>query len=552
MADNALSDLIDLFAGIDGDALGEILDLDWNTASGKQEVFVEGEGCPSRIRYEKAHSVGKIKPAEYSSPKATDFSLPSDRVSPPNTSRGTANLWSASRIATNMGLNVPTTSVKKLEPTMRQSCSAPSAPQPYVPVPETSDANDDATCLQDFSRYYAIKPHMDDFLSVVVQRRGDEPKKATISLRLFDFFCTNYCRDNTVTVAHPRDGKRFDVYASYKKMLQFYKKKRFDCFCRAPAGPRIKFTYDKGQISTNIAQLRFFRWAIENGVFVFVKEQAATIDVALRVFTTKSLQIRAEKKRKCVNGGMVKNAKTCTPKCQTPVGQTMPKLPKSGPAQHIPLNHPLCAAAIVNGSITKTMLSHYYMKHDATALVRLDGILASYPAARLELMLKAKYGEGPLELEGRKWRSQYSQRAPKQIGDVNCGVESGKSKNGMLAAGVSETHSDTRVHKPFAGVDSTSNPSAAMPPSRLGSMPTPAMGTSAGITWVPAMWDDVVIEPVSDPADDLAPPPYVNFKCHPNGGIHHGGNWAAESLHGPNTTMPNMQAPTTTGAWRSS
>ena len=51
-----------------------------------------------------------------------------------------------------------------------------------------------------------------------------------ISLRLIDWFVTNYSKKNFTS--YLVDNKRFVVHTEYKLKLRSYKKKRFDPFCR--------------------------------------------------------------------------------------------------------------------------------------------------------------------------------------------------------------------------------------------------------------------------------------------------------------------------------
>jgi hypothetical protein len=48
--------------------------------------------------------------------------------------------------------------------------------------------------------------------------------------------------------------------------------------------------------------------------------------------------------------------------------------------------------------VTKTMLTSFYLKHDPTAIARVDEILAAYSPAELHKALKDKYGEVPNDL----------------------------------------------------------------------------------------------------------------------------------------------------------
>lgn len=80
--------------------------------------------------------------------------------------------------------------------------------------------------------------------------------KTGVSLRILDWFVTNYSKKNNVSYI-TKTGKHVIVYLAYKSHLKAYSKKMFDPFCRHE---RIDF---RG-ISTTVGQLNFFAWAIED------------------------------------------------------------------------------------------------------------------------------------------------------------------------------------------------------------------------------------------------------------------------------------------------
>jgi hypothetical protein len=131
-----------------------------------------------------------------------------------------------------------------------------------------------------------------------------------LSLRIIDWFVTNYSKKNNVVLYIPKIkperklGKKtlkkklvstqknkpesavdtidesyeqFIVYIKYKLQLNAFSKKQFDPFCRRE---RIKFYYGKDQyIVTTVGQLNFFKWAIENGIIDYIKHNLDEIDV---------------------------------------------------------------------------------------------------------------------------------------------------------------------------------------------------------------------------------------------------------------------------------
>ena len=99
--------------------------------------------------------------------------------------------------------------------------------------------------------------------------------ESTISLRILDWFVTNYAKQKYV-VYPLKTGERFKVYNDYKLKLKAYSKKRFDPFCR---WDKIVIPYRNNQsIQTTIGQLNFFKWVIENGIIEFIEKDYTVIE----------------------------------------------------------------------------------------------------------------------------------------------------------------------------------------------------------------------------------------------------------------------------------
>lgn len=101
--------------------------------------------------------------------------------------------------------------------------------------------------------------------------------ESIISLRILDWFVTNYSKKNftvydleTKESMNNSETMRFKVYNEYKLKLKSYRKKRFDPFCR---WERIRIPYDReNYIETTIGQLNFFKWAIENRILDYIAD----------------------------------------------------------------------------------------------------------------------------------------------------------------------------------------------------------------------------------------------------------------------------------------
>ena len=101
-----------------------------------------------------------------------------------------------------------------------------------------------------------------------------------ISIRLIDFFVTNYSKKNRVNypIKSENNNSLFNVYSSYKSQLKAWNKKYFDPFSR---GDRVPFFINDECIITTIGQLNFFKWYISNKIFVFVKNNIDKIELEM-------------------------------------------------------------------------------------------------------------------------------------------------------------------------------------------------------------------------------------------------------------------------------
>jgi hypothetical protein len=114
------------------------------------------------------------------------------------------------------------------------------------------------------TEFYQNKKYIDEIKNIVDQNN-------VISLRILDWFITNYSKKNQVIISN-----NFNVYQNYKLMLKSFSKSRFDPFCRKN---KIIFYYtDTDFIETSCGQLCFFRWCFENNILNYVKENLSIIE----------------------------------------------------------------------------------------------------------------------------------------------------------------------------------------------------------------------------------------------------------------------------------
>ena len=134
--------------------------------------------------------------------------------------------------------------------------------------------------------FYNNGDNIGQFLSIV-------NNNSKLSLRIIDWFVTNYSKKNYVIIPvkkpmvvmgekivskTKKNEKSIDlnVFLNYKAQLKAYSKKQFDPFCRRE---RISFYYkvDKSIITT-VGQLNFFKWAIENDIIKYIRDNIDIID----------------------------------------------------------------------------------------------------------------------------------------------------------------------------------------------------------------------------------------------------------------------------------
>ena len=135
------------------------------------------------------------------------------------------------------------------------------------------------------THYFSNKYFLNKLITVL--------KGESISLRLIDWFVTNYCKKFNVMYnlnefvdtdeekeLLKKNVSSFDnyilVHNNYKGQLKAYSKKNFDPFCRRN---RIRFYYDDNKyFITTVGQLNFFKWAIENNIKNYIKKNIKDVE----------------------------------------------------------------------------------------------------------------------------------------------------------------------------------------------------------------------------------------------------------------------------------
>ena len=181
-------------------------------------------------------------------------------------------------------------------------------------------------------------------------------KGESISLRLIDWFVTNFCKKNNILYNvndfkedHEKADKTteqlqsFDnfiiVHNNYKGQLKAYSKRNFDPFCRRN---RIRFYYeDNKYFITTVGQLNFFKWALENYIINYINDHLKEIDT--------DMNLRCETVKK--PGTKINpNAAVTTEECAVTTTGTKKNKPQEG---IIAIEAPLLVSKTKKGGTTR-------------------------------------------------------------------------------------------------------------------------------------------------------------------------------------------------------
>lgn len=134
-------------------------------------------------------------------------------------------------------------------------------------------------------KVYYTKEKVDKIIQII---NSTDPPNKNVSLRLIDWLVTNYSRHKNV-IYTLENGVTFNLHQSYKNMLKAYSKKLFDPFKRhdrvyiAIANQR-----QTNVIETTVAQLTFFKWAIDNEVLEYARKHRNDIKLDMDSMSRKA------------------------------------------------------------------------------------------------------------------------------------------------------------------------------------------------------------------------------------------------------------------------
>tara|TARA_Y100000590_G_C15673502_1_gene997127 strand:+ start:1226 stop:1804 length:579 start_codon:yes stop_codon:yes gene_type:complete len=162
---------------------------------------------------------------------------------------------------------------------------------------------DNNVLLTALQTYYADNKNSSKLLEILKEENNK------ISLRIIDWFVTNYSKKNniyysifetptkkkTFVCENNKIVKQFNTYHAYKSQLKSFSKKKFDPFCRRD---RITFDCNGTSIETTVGQLNFFKWAIDNLIIDYIKNNYVEIEDDMNICYNSVKVQKKEKKEK--------------------------------------------------------------------------------------------------------------------------------------------------------------------------------------------------------------------------------------------------------------
>lgn len=154
--------------------------------------------------------------------------------------------------------------------------------------------------LEPLKNFYSNKKNLELLVIILNNKNSNLIKNNNdkkISLRLIDWFVTNYCKKYKISIQIKKNKKVnfISIYDSYKSNLKAFSKKAFDPFRRKE---KIFLNYDLKDknnkdfkivftnnnirkynfIDTTIGQLNFFKWIIDNDIYTYIRDNKKSIE----------------------------------------------------------------------------------------------------------------------------------------------------------------------------------------------------------------------------------------------------------------------------------
>lgn len=165
--------------------------------------------------------------------------------------------------------------------------------------------------LKTLKEFYKNETYMKMLVDIV-------DKEGELSRRLLDFLCTNYAKKHDIMYyLCDSQGKKypFHIHIQYRNQLKAYSKLLFDPFRRHERIFIPCSLCPENKLETTVAQLNFFKWAIEYKVIDWVTDKNNLKKVENDMASTtvsrkKEREKESEKKRKELSKNLNRYART--------------------------------------------------------------------------------------------------------------------------------------------------------------------------------------------------------------------------------------------------
>jgi hypothetical protein len=140
--------------------------------------------------------------------------------------------------------------------------------------------------------------------------------KKKVSIRTLEWFVVNHAESKDISYnleeARTESSERFQVNKSYQDQLRIYTKRAFDPFCRGKQCREFTKKFKNGDkeviltLTTNLAQLNFFMWAISNRVLDYI------VDNYVHIMKCKKIAERLRRNAKGSRNKLIDSASSDT------------------------------------------------------------------------------------------------------------------------------------------------------------------------------------------------------------------------------------------------
>jgi hypothetical protein len=137
--------------------------------------------------------------------------------------------------------------------------------------------------LKNLLQFLSNEKHMKTLTDVVYFKKD-------VSLRSLDFLVTNYAKTHNIVVKNKKET--LQLHQLYRLYLKGYSKQQFDPFKRHIRIHIPCFLVPDGVLETTVAQLNFFKFAIDHNVIQYLKDHKKVVEDEMDSFNYKKIVVK--------------------------------------------------------------------------------------------------------------------------------------------------------------------------------------------------------------------------------------------------------------------